>query len=91
MWVIPQSSLSEARQQTIYTPVPNSPRLSVPPGELNSQAPKAFLQIGKVDPGSLRAEVPQSDTGTGCCSEGTRELVSHSGWARTVSAASGLK
>lgn len=63
MWVIPQCSLSEARQQNIYTPAPNSPRLSVPPGELNSQAPKAFLQIGKVDSSSPRAEVPQSDQG----------------------------
>lgn len=32
--------------------------------------------VGKVDSGSLRAVVPQSDPGAGCWSEGTWELVS---------------
>lgn len=62
--VIPQSSLPEARSQNIYTPAPNSPSLSVPPEDLNSQAPETFLQV---DSGSVSARVPHSDTGAGYC------------------------
>lgn len=59
----------------MYTSSPSSPRLRASPGYLNSQAPQMLLEGGKVDSGSPRALVPQSDTGAGCWTEGTWELM----------------
>lgn len=65
--------------QNIYIPAPNSPGLSVPPEDVNSQAPGASLQVGRVDPAVREQGSPTATQGLAIAVKARGSCCWHSG------------